>query len=93
MILRFFMCDSVEKVNSVERKYRHVHCPNCGSTDVKLAGGKGKFIGSVGGMIVRHTCKSCNSGFTMIVTGDEMFPDRGYGFIKEDMNVLLGKTA
>jgi Zn finger protein HypA/HybF involved in hydrogenase expression len=79
--------------NSVERKYRRVHCPNCGGIDVKLAGGKGKFIGSVGGMILRHICKSCNSGFTMIVTGDEMFPDRGFGFTGKDLNVLAGKPA
>jgi Zn finger protein HypA/HybF involved in hydrogenase expression len=76
-----------------ERKYEHVHCPNCGGTDVKLAGGKGKFIGSVGGMIARYDCKSCNTSFTLVVTGDEFFPDRGFGFDKKDMNVLFGKPA
>jgi Zn finger protein HypA/HybF involved in hydrogenase expression len=80
-------------VTSVERKYRYLHCPNCGGTDVKLVGGKGRFVGNVGGMIVRHTCKSCNSGFTMIVTGDEMFPERGFGFTGTDLNVLVGKPA
>jgi Zn finger protein HypA/HybF involved in hydrogenase expression len=81
------MCDSVNQ------KYQKVHCPKCGSVDVQLTAGKGKFVGSVGGMIVRHTCKSCNSGFTMIVTGDEMFPNRGFGFTDKDLNILLGKPA
>jgi Zn finger protein HypA/HybF involved in hydrogenase expression len=80
-------------VNSVEQKYCHLHCPNCGSTDVKLVGGKGKFIGNVGGMIVRHICKSCDSGFIMIVTGDEMLPDRGFGFTEKDLSVLTGRPA
>jgi Zn finger protein HypA/HybF involved in hydrogenase expression len=81
------MCDYADK------KHQSVHCPKCGSPDVRLAGGKGKFIGGVGGMIVRNICKSCNSGFTMIITGDEMFPDRGFGFIEKDLNILLGKPA
>jgi Zn finger protein HypA/HybF involved in hydrogenase expression len=76
-----------------ERKYEHVHCPNCGGTEVKLVGGKGKFIGSVGGTIVRYDCKSCNTSFNLVITGDDVFPDRGFGFTKDDLNILFDKPA
>ena len=75
------------------KKYQQVHCLSCGGTEVSLSSGKGKFKGSVGGMVARHKCKTCGSEFTVIITGDEFFPDRGFPFTPKDLDVLFGKTA
>jgi transposase-like protein len=87
------MIKSDDKTNSVQWKYQHIHCPSCGGMNVKLIEGKGQFVGSVGGMIVRYVCKNCNSNFTMIITGDEMFPDRGFALTNRDLSIALGKSA
>lgn len=85
------MSESEKK--SVGEKYRHIHCPACGGTDVKLVGGKGRFIGKTGGMIFQHICKFCDSVFTLVITGDEFFPDRGFAFVQKDLGILFGKSA
>jgi Zn finger protein HypA/HybF involved in hydrogenase expression len=87
------MNESGEKINSVQWKHKHIHCPICGNTNVKLVEGKGRFVGNAGGMIVCHVCENCNSSFIMIITGDEMFPDRGFDLTDRDLSIAVGKSA
>jgi transposase-like protein len=71
------MNKSDKNTDYAQWKYRRIHCPICDDENVKLVGGKGRFVGNVGGMSVCYVCKNCNSNFSMTITGDEMFPNLG----------------
>jgi len=68
-------------------RLREIHCPWCGGTSLKLKECKGKFTGSVGSCIVKHTCTTCDRDFILVITGDDFFPERGFGLVPEDFNI------
>jgi len=74
-------------------KYQEVHCPACGGTDTNLTSSVGRFLGNAGGSINGFACRSCNSTFNLLITGDEMFPERGYPANQNDFDILFKKTA
>jgi len=68
------------------QQFMVIHCPWCGSILTVLKGAKGRFKGSVGSSLLQYTCSDCNKNFNLLITGDDFFPDRGFGPIEGDFN-------
>jgi len=78
---------TVEEAIGKNPHLQNIHCPWCGGTSVKLVNGQGKFVGQVGNCLAIYHCSSCDRNFNLMITGDDFFPDRGFGVTPEDYNV------
>jgi len=70
-----------------EKALEVIHCPRCGGTSTALKNSKGRFHGSVGSFLARYGCSDCGKSFNLLITGDDFFPDRGFGVIEDDFNI------
>jgi hypothetical protein len=68
-------------------RLEHVHCSWCGSENMRLKGSKGKFRGNVGSMLAIHECRDCGRRSNILITGDDFFPERGFGVGRSDYNI------
>ena len=69
--------------------FNAVHCPWCGGASPKSKEAKGHFDGSVGNSLVRYYCPDCGRHFNLLITGDVLFPERGFGAVAEDFSLKL----